>query len=702
MPVPELKYAPGVVPDRYVAVPISVEQSAASLRVCVLCRVDADPLAGHLVVVRDQLDSRAYLGCVVDQGETGPGGARSGARVHQWVEVWVQTLDALAGSVPAARESLSNAALDERWERQVKAFDRFDRPVIIKTGCESANGKIRPTWLDIAKGEPLSPKDQQSGDTWTLCRDDGLLLRAGLPPYTSTLERYLYLPEVGAETPFVPVTATAPMNGRCKPLKEIAPKASNGQPGAAFNPGAGLLMVRHYAHMRFESYVDLLAGAGWTGVWHGTSQVDIDHSVKKPTSGIWTPQQLAQGGAPQTNILSEGGLFLGQQGKYGRVTESLHLKLRAVADVLLAARSFSLETQRPLLNLRPESLQVRLGEPAPGLPYLWTTRVALADPGDAVALPIKTSDAVYYVAATPGASIYRSQSAGHGTTVRGKATLRIRQVLTQPGEEMILEATFATDERISIGKNDLVWLRINAASGRIDLYGRLESQSALAAGEFRLRTVPQRLGQAAAANLQAGQGVPITDVQFEVIPLLSTPCDVYSMGVLAIRALLVGPDSKLPVAVDEVMSLAKAAETLAASAGGDTRPPLDRRIEQLLKDDPRWLQALGPQRLTTEPMTAQEALNVVPLALWSKMLAMIIRCFPGLSADSACADLGDARQGGVHLAYERLAEDLEQLLRTTRSLIVIDWNYNREIHAVVRKYAMGLAGAGQAPKRAGV
>ncbi len=693
MPATELNYTPGLLPEGYSAVPISKAEEAAALRVCVLVKQQADPVAGRLVVLRDHLDAKVYLGAVVDQGDgTGAG------RVHQWIELWVQSPEGVAGGVPAAREALTNKALDQRWDAQVRALDRIERPLVIKTGGERAGKTLGhagvgggPTWIDPAKGTSVHPVDQETGKRWMLCRDDALLLKAGLPAYGSSLHRYLYVPEAGDATAFVPVTKDAPTNGKTTTLKVD---------GLPFNPGGGLMMVRAFSPVRYENYADMLGGGPVVGVWHGASNVNLDAAPKKPTSGIWSG-----GGAAGAGSVQEGGLFLGQQGKFGRLIESLHLKLRAVADVLAGVRSFAQETQRPLLNLRPESLQVRLSEPAPGLPHLWTTRVTLADAGDAVALPIQTSEAVYYVPATPGSSIYRPESAGSGGSVRGKGSLRIRQLLTQKDEEVILEATLATDEKLRVGPNDLVWLRLNLASGRCDLFGRLESQSVLGSaaggmgGEFRFRSLPQKLAEEARKNLAAAEGVPIPEVPLEVIPLLSTPCDLYSLAVLGVRTLLVNPQNTLAVALDELLSLARHVGAMGEGAS------LEERIEAVLGVDERWLDALGPQRLVIEPMAPGEALNVVPAALWASVLAMLIRMIPasvvgtgggGGEGGAACRDLGDARQGGLHLVFDRATSDTETLLRKTRSLIVIDWNYNREVYAVIRKYMTGVKGGEKA------
>jgi len=226
---------------------------------------------------------------------------------------------------------------------------------------------------------------------------------------------------------------------------------------------------------------------------------------------------------------------------------------------------------------------------------------------------------------------------------------------------------------------------MNLACGRLDLYGQLEQGTALAAGEWRFRTVGQRLPDETVKALRSAEGVPIAETPFEIVPLLSSPCDLYSLAVLAVRTLLVNSATTLPVALDEVLSLARQ-----VAADYDESTGLGLRVRTLFENDKRWAASLGPQRLVHEEMTPEEALDLVPAEVWFDVLATIVRMLPGIGPDSIARDFGDAPPGGIHKVFERPAKDLGDLLLRTRSVIVIDWRFNREVHAVVRKHLMGM------------
>jgi hypothetical protein len=381
--------------------------------------------------------------------------------------------------------------------------------------------------------------------------------------------------------------------------------------------------------------------------------------------------------------MADGALLLTRQGRWGRAVEALHLKLRLLADAVASVRAAVEQSGAPLLNLSAGSFRVDLGAPGSGLPVLWTARAALIAPGDAAHLPVSGAEAEYYLRSPGvGVSVYSPDSAGRA--VQGRASIRVRKVEpTSKSGGAIVQGTFATQERINPSPSDLTWIRLHVGSGRIDLYGRLESDQGLAPGEWRFRTVPQRFAEAEMASLKAAEGVAMSDAPFQVIPLLSTPCDLYALGVLGVRTLLVGSGNTLPEALDELRSLARQA---AEGQGG-----LGPRLAGVMEKDKRWIEALGPWRVAGDIGTPAQALDQIPLELWAEVVAMLVRMFPGASAESACRDLGDAPPGGLQAVFAKAAADLDSLVTRTRSLIVIDWRYNREVHGVIRGMRTGLA-----------
>ena len=650
MPFPSTTRGIKKLPDGYIAIPITEDQKLSVLKICILAKPEPDPAGGHLVVLRNTVDAKIFLGCIVD----------ASAQVLDWLELWMQNSGTLINTPVASRLNLSNATLDDRWNKQIRAFEQLNATVIVKTGMENSNPL--PTLIDISTGFPVRPKDPGSGTPWKLCTDEGLLQQHGLPGYRGSLHRYLYVPASGSASKFVPVTPGAPANESTKPMSEICPDDAHTIP---FNIAAGLLMVKKHDPIGLETYIDILSGISWDGLKHGRSVLDFGEQINALRKD-------------ETTLTNDGRLFLETCGRHGRLIETLHLKLRLLADVISSVHTMVYNLQRPLLNIGPESWQVKLGEVGRGLPFLWTAKAVLSNPGDAIELTITDTNLQYYLPSpVAGTSIYRPLVSSVPT--KGRASIRIRSLLSEANDTTVVEGTFTTQERIETASKDIVWLRINLACGDIDLYAHLESDSAMASGEWRFRTVAQNLKHS--EDLKAAEGVPMPEVQFEIIPLLSSPCDLYSLAVLAIRIFLVDNTNSLPVVLDETLSLMRQIE-----ADFDENVSIEEHINDLFSKDNRWLKSLGPQHLTFDEVAPDEIFGIIPPEIWRAILVIIMKMLPGLGPDSECRDYGDAQPGGLHKVFERTMNDIDNLILKTRTLIVSDRQSNQEIAAVIQKY----------------
>lgn len=129
-------------PDGYRAIPISKADQDAPLRLCAVVRQTPDPAAGHFVTLADLHDALVYLGCIVDAAGT----------VFDWIEIAVQNVDGLAGSLPTNREAFSNHSLNERWKAAADHRRRLSPDLFVSTGWESKHPL--PCFLDLGAGLP--------------------------------------------------------------------------------------------------------------------------------------------------------------------------------------------------------------------------------------------------------------------------------------------------------------------------------------------------------------------------------------------------------------------------------------------------------------------------------------------------------------------------------------------------------------------
>jgi hypothetical protein len=623
-------------------VPLSPSESGAAVRLCVVLQRGG---AGEhaLVLLRSSWLGRAYLGALAD----------SAGRVLAWLELWVQ----LAGPAPGLDETEAgtNPEVDQRWRRWVAALEAAPAGALLHGGAEETHPL--PVWLDPERARPVTPTDPASGGAYRLSTDDAALMVAGLETFSDSRRRFLAVPGQPAAGFLAP---TGDASGSARPVADAQPDGGRGL--VPFNPEGGFLLARRLAPMEWSGYAALLSGRPYAGV-----------------PGVRAPLKL---GGPFTNLddwdrLQQGGahLFTGSRGRSGRFHEALHLKLALFLSMLRAVRAQVAATRLPQLNLAPGAFRIDLTPAAGELPVLWTARAVLADPPASVALTAPGDLRYFKLAEEGGSSIYRPEGAGR--TTRGRGELRIRKVMTG-GDRLQVEATLVAPEVAGASTRDLVWARLPLpGSGTVDLVGNIDAAEGLAQGEARFRTAPLELGAAAQAALRAAEGGVFPGTPFRTIPLLSTPVDLYSLGVLGVQLFLGGSDRPLPTLLDATLSLARAIPAGSGSPG--------ERAAAVAAADPRWRETLGPQLHGHDAGTFVAAAALLPLELWWDILAALGRLFPGAGAQPFCRDFGDAPPHQIDAVFAGPIGAFEVLLLRSQSLLLADWPTNREIAKVIQK-----------------
>jgi len=638
-----LQFDADAVPVGYRGLALWPEDSGPLL-ICLLLQIDPPAGACPFTLLRETADASIYLGCLAD---------RSG-HPKAWVEIWVQDVDRVALSWRARLDDLTNSFLDRRWRERAALLRSLKRHSTIETGFE--NSHPAPTLVDRKKAIIVHPVEPGTGQALALCVDEAALSRAGLPSYASTLHRYLW---TGPEEPvFFAATKSAPVSTGVRRFTDVFEDL------LPFNPTSGLITVRLLAPLGLTEFADLLSGKPWAGLHSGR----ISFPLGGAYADLEDPEAIQQRG---------GHLFSGRSGRIGRLLEVFHLKLNLILQVLTEVRAAIGYQQLPFLGLTAESFRVQLSEIGTGLPLFWGARVDLSESSGALALSVGTGESRYFVPSEmPGQSIYRPQT--RNVLERGLGTLRIRKVLPPGLDGTCIEATLATDERLAVAASDLIRICLPLAPERIDLYGRVDESQALAAGETRFRTLPQKFPESVRKALELVAGAPVSGTSFEILPLLSSPCDMYAVAVLAVRILLVDEEAPLPVALDEMLSLAHQVATEFKPG-----PSLGERILKIIERDKRWTVSLGPQRLVRDSAARDVSARVLPADLWREALGFVVRLFPGIGPDSICRDYGDAPDSALDRIFEEAINQLSVLLLRTRSLVVADWNQNLEIHDAI-------------------
>jgi hypothetical protein len=638
-------------PEGFRLIGIDSASEGQPLRICAAVRAAASTANGTegLILLRSTFDARVYLGAVID----------GGSRIREWVELWIQTIGSIAESLGAQREHFSNRELDLRWRQVAKSFITADPDGFIETGSEEKHPS--PVFLDVAAGKPWHPSGA-NGAAWSLAVNDAELLSVGLPDFGSSLHRYWKKADDAGANQFLPITPGAPTTAVTIALDAVEKPSSL----VPLNPEGGLMMVRRRAPFSLEEYAEFLSNRPWKGFKSGRDSFLLKPAFKPLAD--W--DQIQQGSIH---------LFATAGGRAGRFLESFHLKLTLFHQIVRQVRAAVQARQLPFLNLSTESFRVELDAPGSALPALWTGRVAPTLAGQAFTLPIKTADVRYFMALEqPALSVYRP--AFLGLPIRGQGTVRIRRVFNDTGDRTCLEGTLITSERVGHSASDILWLRLPLMDRMVDLFARLDTEEGLAKGEARFRTIPQDLEKTIDGALRGTEGSVFPDTSFETIPLLSSPADLYSLGVLGTLLLTVNAGNSLGVAVDEMLSFGR-------KLGQEVKPDeaIAARALRVAESDRRWIGSLGAQRLAYEAITADEAFAWLPAELWWSTLATLSRFFPALGPDSYCRDFGDASPFNLEKIFDRPLADLDNLIVRSRGLLLSDWVSNREVAQVLRK-----------------
>ena len=617
----------------------------------VVVREQPDPAAGSFVLIRSTPLARVFLGCLAD----------SDSRPLEWLELWVQNTDYLDGTAPAFHEHLTNPGWDARWRDLAASLRAGESGSLLATPLET--GHLPPAVLSVEQGRFVPLVDSARGQRLSLCVDDNLLEEAGLPGYSVTTDRYLYTPGGDpADATFVRVRRDAPGNGRTVDLDQTEPAL----PSSALTLGlaGGSLIVRRFAPLGLDDFGDVAGGRPWKGMDNARKIFRVPGVYR-----LLEDEDAMRYGSAH--------LFSTAQGRSGKLGEALYLKLQAFSQALRLVRGHVRQTQLPFLNLSTDSFRVRLGATGFGLPFLWTSQAELAQPGAAFALPLRNTALRYFQGIEPlTTSVYRPGFVG--IAQKGTANVRIRKVFPSTEEGIALEGTIRTSERLANDENDLISVNLPLNEGNAELLGHIDFTQARSEGEAVFRTLPQTFSSLVTGALRGVEGSTFSRLSFNILSPLSTPFDLYSLGVVALRLLLADDANTLPDVLDRAFSLAhEAAQSLEP---GD----LPERISQAFASDPRWRETLGFQHAlytkSTEPPVSDADL---PNRLWWLTLSFVLRLFPKLLPESFCKGYGDAPPLALETVFDAPIRELDGLLLRWRAFLLGDWRQNQEISRVI-------------------
>lgn len=470
--------------------PIHSFGEGTPLRVCVLVRAKPDPTAGPYVLLRELPGARVFLGAVCD----------ADARVQDWIEIWVQSLEMRDLAFSSHQESLTNSAFDQRWVSEYRMF-KADLPAsVIVTGMEEKN----PAPIIIKRYSGQTPPAIATTEPapWHICKDDKLLESFGLPGYSTSPYRYLHQPEVTEPKTFLATAADAPAGSHVQPVERLSGGA---EAGYIFNPHAGLVRVTRFSPLGLEEYLQVLEGQAWTGVGSGAQL--FPHSVYAELQK-WSENPK---GMPF--------LLHGWENSVSRLNEIFFLKLAALRNIFKEVRNYVQAQQLPMLNLLPASFRVTLPDAGDQFPALWSARCSLVKPGQAHPLKIKSTEQKYFIRlGNVEPSPFLPE--GMGAHSFGIGSVRLRNVLLE-ANGVVLEGTLVAEDYLKLDVYDVLWFKLPLGEEKLEFYAHVYTAEAVGPREARFRTVPAKLADNIVAKLK-----PVAGTTFAKAPYKSGRCSV--------------------------------------------------------------------------------------------------------------------------------------------------------------------------------
>lgn len=580
---------------------------------------------------------------------------------------------------------VSNGELEAEWAalhadllRLVGAAGGLPELVLPATGPDGRPPLLPPLFFCPTAGRLFPIPCPRCGGALQTCRDDALLTAAGLPPYTTTAARFLACPacpeqaepKEGDGPRFwtgTPEEARGlPAAGSLDDLRRALKDARKRPGGCPDTPAAGWIvfnlhdepfLITRMAPVPFDDFVARLGGAGEEG-------------------------QEESAGA---------GTLFAAEGSGIDVVEILTLKLAAFLQTVQALRQHWLLLGRPHLDLQPEHLAVEPGPRGGFLPDLWSFRVKLLGPSPGRTARLAPGIEVPLPPAVPRAPFAARPVRDARLAAPSSGELLIERVLSEKtpektaekGEESWrIEGTLLDPHGFYPPPGPRDWVQI---AWPRDLFGSLRTSAARVdprvapqSVEMAVITEPLPLDPALAKRLGRTGGFRVPGVRYRIYPLLGVPEDLWSLGVLLLRLVLVN-DGQALSALEPLL------EALPQGPASELKGPR-RSIEKVLAGA---LES-APQRLAKENLFHRAIdrtpgrPNALPDDLWNRVLLLALRLaargpYFGLTQDPGGTVAWNEANPAAHLD-EVLAEG-EDVLRQLSAIL-----FQRQlVHAEIRE-----------------
>lgn len=556
-----------------------------------------------------------------------------------------------------ANSQLTNLDVEAMWRHEAADLARVDSPHVVPS-LPIAPGVLpsRPVAFCRRTEAWFHPPCPRTGAPLTVCRDDELLSRSGLPTFSQSLVRYLTAPTANGKPPrvFYRLPGTAPERPASDVVVRIGAQlwrdyqealAAGALPpgslpcqtcehrGACFPAATGktdagdaaipaeeqLCSVSYYdflmlplelLDLQFDTLCD----------WLGGKQLPASTTRAAPAAPEW--------------------LFASDPQRWW--AEVLHLKLSAFAEVCTGLRDLHAQAGRPHLGVSPANTMAELLPHGDAMPARWHSRVRLIDLGSAAGRDRASGEGV-----EPAVRLLEPGSDVRGTTFENK---RLAEQ-----DELAARLRLRVDNQAPEG--ELVRLGVTIDVGALDVRAfragdLLEARPTDGGRAVWLELVEVRPGRIVAttrlAPLHPFAALPIgaeREAACVFRKVFGPASDLFGLGMLLFRMLLVNDERDL-------FRVQEAVEQSLRRIGAETRAAqddagFDRLVRNCLRDHGT---TFGSEAVFHRQQDRNQDHAPLDTALWPELLTFAFRLvtwIPGVSFASGHGDVPGPGRGAL-------------------------------------------------------
>jgi hypothetical protein len=432
-----------------------------------------------------------------------------------------------------------------------------------------------------------------------------------------------------------------------------------------------------YLQSQYDEFCDLLGGAEWKQV--------VENSL---LSGLSTDRhRILLSLAPRFSL---SGQYLFSEDKTGRYPlEVLWLKWNLFMGLCHRVKAIHTELHNPHLNIQPAHVQVMFPNlTSDFLPVRWQFLVKLADSKPAAPyleqnIPTELAQRLYHVPQNPHgiytARIMQERPLGYEETVT--VLIRSMERIREPGKGSvrgILETQIISENirPLEYSEMDLFRVTLNLPDEHAVPIPFWATKEASLERGLLLKGVTDPIDPSLWEILEKARQSVFSRSVVAIFKTYQVPCDLYSLGMMLLRTLLVNDGQDMP-SVDQMASrIVVLLEPMVQGLDPGDHKILSSRLRERLREE----DGIFPKNSVLYRREEREAgCETLPDDIWYDALILAFRLVTWIPGFSFCKNHGDYEKENLHLPMEKVTAAVEQLAERIRTELFGSRQRNREI-----------------------